>query len=114
MSSKRSTPIRPSTPQQLLDVLQAICPDFAVDLADFADADLGFHNIMMTFSWYPIAALTQDQLQALGAVFNQAVAEDDILENAVSTCLLEHLRQIHAYEALSPYLDERAKAKTQP
>jgi hypothetical protein len=97
-----------------MGMLQGICPDFTVDLAAFADAELGFHNIMMSFAWCSIAGLTEGQLQALGMVLNQAVAEDDALENAVSTCFLEHLRQINGYQALEAYLDERAKAKTRP
>ncbi len=57
-------------------------------------------------------AASERQLQALGGLINEAVAVDDELENAVSTCMLEHLRQIKAYKILSPYLSPKAKQKT--
>ncbi len=55
---------------------------------------------------------SEHQLKALGHLINEAVAMDDVLENAVSTSMLEHLRQIEAYKALSPYLSPKAKERT--
>jgi hypothetical protein len=57
-------------------------------------------------------ALSAKQLKGLGALLSDAVELDDDLENAVSTCFLEHLRQIGGYRALAPFLSERAKERT--
>jgi hypothetical protein len=57
---------------------------------------------------------SERQLTSLGQLLDEAVMVDDQLENAVSTCMLEHLRQINGYKALSPYLSKTAKEKTIP
>ena len=55
------------------------------------------HNrVMMEFLAYFSAnhsQLTEKQFQRLGDWINEAVAADGKLENAVSTCFLEHMRQ---------------------
>jgi hypothetical protein len=56
--------------------------------------------------------LSERQLRNLGRLLNEAVAVDDDLENAVSTCFLEHLRQTGSYKSLAPFLSKQAKDKT--
>jgi hypothetical protein len=73
------------------------------------------HSVMSPFTQFfggHQSASTDKQLKALSALLNDAVSVDDELENAVSTCFLEHLRQIRSYKVLVPYLSAMAKRKT--
>src|SRR5439155_2408023 len=52
------------------------------------------------------------QVRQLAELINQAVEAPDELENAVSTCFLEHLRQVRTYKVLAPHLSTQAKRRT--
>ena len=70
------------------------------------------HFVIMRFTPYMgrnREAFSAHQLKALGSLVNEAVVVDDDLENAISTCFLEHLRQVRSYKA---YLSAQAKRKT--
>ena len=70
------------------------------------------HSVMCAFAEFFGAnrnGFTQHQLARFGNWINEAVSVDDELENAVSTCLLEHLHQMDAKEVLWPYLSQRAR-----
>lgn len=56
-------------------------------------------------------SLSDAQLKAFGSFVNEAVAVDDDLENAVSTCFLEDLSH-RGYKVLKPHLSALAKRKT--
>jgi len=58
------------------------------------------------------AQLSEKQLQQLADWINEAVSTDGDLENAVSTCFLEHMRQVRINRVLKPYLSQQAKAKS--
>ncbi|HEX3104515.1 MAG TPA: hypothetical protein VHQ22_08705 [Terriglobales bacterium] len=109
--------VRPPTPQELSVSLQTIFPEFSSEdvLHDVGTSDYGLHTVMRNFTEYFGAegsTASERQLRALGGLIDEAVAVDDQLENAVSTCMLEHLRQIKAYKILSPYLSRKAKQRT--
>ena len=53
----------------------------------------------------------EKQLQHLAKFINEAVELQDDLENAISTCFLEHLRQIKGDEILRPLLTKQAKER---
>ena len=75
------------------------------------------HFVMRRFAEnFPRFAATASlrNLERLAQLINKAVERDDFLENAISTCFLEHLRQIGAYKRLSPFLSGTAKRKTRP
>ena len=55
---------------------------------------------------------TANQLRAFGEWVNGAVSVEP--ENAVSTCFLEHARQIRIDRVLRPYLSSKAKDKSHP
>ena len=122
MTSPRADffPVRPPEPIQLLRSLKGIFPQFGDEevVADLQGAfGTGLHCVMRHFTDYfseTHSQSTERQLSALGRLLDDAVTVDDNLENAVATCLLEHLRQINAYKLLSPYLSQRAKEKTIP
>jgi hypothetical protein len=108
---------RPPTPQELSASLEAIFPEFgSEDLLQDADtSNYGLHTVMRHFTEYfgtEGSTASERQLRALGGLIDEAVAVDDQLENAVSTCMLEHLRQIKAYKTLSPFLSSKAKQRT--
>lgn len=56
-------------------------------------------------------AFTEVQLRRLGDWINNAVTNDDEIENAVATCFLEHMRQVRINRILAPYLSRQAKQK---
>ena len=127
MKKRRTKPKRPQFPdrppaaEKILAALQTIFPTFeAQDLHEDLHDDLlppsgELHCILRHFMDFFSSAqneASEHQLNALGHLINEAVAMDDVLENAVSTSMLEHLRQIEAYKALSPYLSPKAKERT--
>jgi hypothetical protein len=74
------------------------------------------HHIMRVFLVYFSVhrdSFNEQQLRQFGNWVNSAVSSDDDLENAVSTCFLEHIRQVRINRVLAPYLSRRAKAKQQ-
>ncbi|HEV2547764.1 MAG TPA: hypothetical protein VGU20_10530 [Stellaceae bacterium] len=116
-AQKRRFDTRPPAPRQLIAFLQEIFPNFGDDdvIREAESSDNGLHAVMRAFAGYLSARRTEPaahQLRSLGHLLDEAVALDDRLEEAVSTCLLEHLRQIDHYKALAPYLSPRAKART--
>ena len=115
--------MRPDTARELWTELIRLFPDFArdhteQDLAESArDGGPSLHSVMLPFTQYFGGArdsFSEMQLRNLGQLLNEAVAVDDDLENAVSTCFLEHLRQIGSYKSLAPFLGKQAKDKTMP
>jgi hypothetical protein len=55
---------------------------------------------------------TERQLRRFGDWISKAVAVDGDIENAVSTCFIEHTRQVKINRVLAPYLSPVAKAKS--
>jgi hypothetical protein len=73
------------------------------------------HRVMAEFLTYfsvNHAQFTEKQLKRFGDWINDAVSVDGDLENAVSTCFLEHTRQVRINRVLAPYLSRQAKAKS--
>jgi len=113
--------MRPATARELWTELTRLFPDFARDhtAQDLEASERAggarLHSVMIPFSQYFGAvrdSFSETQLKNLGQLLNEAVEVDDDLENAVSTCFLEHLQQIDSYKLLAPFLGRRAKDKT--
>lgn len=112
---------RPIEPRHLLTSLQAIFPSFGREdrdvtgeLKEAQTAEHGLHYVMRRFAEFFSTSgeeISDRQLRALGYLLNASVTVDDVLENAVSTCLLEHLRQMNRYKLIAPYLSKTAKRK---
>ena len=86
--------------------------EWAEEHADKEEWPLTFHRVMSTFTYaFGVArdSLSAPQIENVGNLVNDCVAIDDDLENAVSTCFLEHLHQIDSLKALWPYLSPRAR-----
>jgi len=110
MNESDRTPI----PSELLKSLQTIFPRFgdAELLAEIETGDVGLHGVMRHFTEYFGAfgqTFTKGQLQALGRVLDQATVQGGKLENAVSTCFLEHLHQIKSGRILLSFVSQRTK-----
>ena len=108
--------LRSLEPSELLLVLQAIFPDFGRSgvAEEVAVSEHPLHCLMQNFADYFNTINEEPSLRqhrALASFRNDAVALEDALENAVSTCFLEHLRQMKRYRALAPHLSAKAKKR---
>jgi hypothetical protein len=112
--------ILPQTPSMLLEGLFAIFPQYRSDYPQYGplhDNDPSFHSILIEFSFFfgtALASFSEPQLRQFGEMVNEAVAKGGPLANAFETCLLEHLHQIQAEDAFSPYLSKIAREKLRP
>ena len=73
------------------------------------------HRVMQEFLMYfakKHSFFTERQLRRFGDWISKAVAVDGDIENAVSTCFIEHMRQVKINQVLAPYLSPVAKAKS--
>lgn len=113
--------MRPLTPDELLQTIVEIFPTFLDDYLIEAlnerkqEGTALLHFVMLNFMPYfsrNRESFSEKQLKAFGVFINGAVAVEDNLENAVSTCFLEHLRQTQSYKTLAPFLSNNAKKKT--
>lgn len=109
-------PDRTPAPSELLECLQTIFPTFGDGelLAEIEIGDAELHGVMRRFAEYFGAhgrTFTKGQLQALGRVLDQAAVQGGKLENAVSTCFLEHLHQIKSSRILLSFVSQRTKEK---
>lgn len=116
------------SPQDTLRQLCAIFPTFEASWAqEEAPQEDGLvegvyyewtqHAVLRSFLAYFATnreSFTPTQLRAFGKWVNQAVSVDGDLENAVSTCFLEHVRQVGINRVLAPYLSPKAKDKSHP
>ena len=112
-----------STPDELVSFLMELFPSFegewAIANQEFAEnseymgssSELTFHRVLQTFS--PISTQLLEtsspkQVQTFCDFLNSAVAGGGNLENAVSTCLLEHASQLGIFKLLKSYLSGAA------
>ena len=106
----------PQSPEQLLDELFVIFPQYRDEYNGPSHDDTPtYHSVLMAFVPFfggGIASCSEQQLRAFGQLVNTAIAQGGPLENAFSTCLLEHLRQIQAERRFRPFLSKTALEKT--
>jgi hypothetical protein len=128
--SGRSRVWRPMVqhPQETLHQLCAIFPAFEASwaeekappedgLVEGVYYEWSHHAVLRKFLEYFAmnhGSFSAKQLRVFGAWVNRAVSVNDDLENAVSTCFLEHARQVGIDRVLGPYLLSRAKDKSHP
>lgn len=113
-------------PQETLHLLCSLFPSFESwwqseevptedGLVDGVYYEWTHHSVMSEFLVYfskNHASFTENQLEGFGDWVNNAIATDGDLENAVSTCFLEHARQVRINRILAPYLSKQAKDKS--
>ncbi len=105
----------PETPEQLLAQLLEIFPKCRSCYAPIHDDQPTFHSVLIAFSPLVTTALStcsKLQLLAFASLVNAAVERGGVLENAFSTCLLEHLAQLGALKTLRPQLSKLARERT--
>jgi hypothetical protein len=110
-----STRTFPQTPAELLEELFVIFPQYQTDYAPIHDAAPTYHSVLLAFTSFfgaQSASFSEIQLRSFGELVNRAVEQKGLLENAFSTCLLEHLHQMKAERTLKPYLSKVAREKT--
>jgi hypothetical protein len=109
------TPALPQSPEQLLEELFRIFPQYRADYpGPIHDGPASFHSVLIAFVPFFARAsgsFSEGQLKSLGDLVSAAVQAGGTLENAFGTCLLEHLGQIRAWKALRPHLSELAREK---
>ena len=115
-------------PQDILRELIAIFPSFETwwaeaegtvpaedGLVDNVYYEWTYHRILQECLVYfgtNTAQFSKAQLEGFGSWVNSAIATEDVLENAVSTCFLEHMDQVQVDGILSPYLSKAAIARS--
>jgi hypothetical protein len=112
VSRKRNPFYRPQSPEELLNALFKIFPTYRQCYQSDDDYHPTFHSILIDFTNFFGAqqeTFSEEQLRLFGELANHAVNQEDNLENAFSTCFLEHLRQLKAKSKLSPFLSKLAK-----
>jgi hypothetical protein len=108
--------VAPQTPEEMLLQLQELLPGFShswEDEDEWQGLGHSFHSVARNLShFFPLqcSSLTDKQLRAFADWINGMVAASGNLENAISTCFLEHSAQLSVYRSLSPHLSSLAKA----
>jgi len=100
----------------LLERLQTVFPSFgnAELLVEVETEELGLHGVMHSFAEYfgsNCHTATKKQLTALARILDHAVTEGGKLENAVSTCFLEHVHQLRCKHLLTPFVSRTTKQR---
>ena len=95
--------------------LVALDSAFTTELELEEPEELTVHSVMSLFAQYfgsNGGRYSERQLRSLGEWLSSAVTVPGPLENAVSTCFLEHMRQLKVNRLLAPYLSRLAKEKS--
>ena len=108
--------VAPQTPEEMLLQLQELLPGFSHSWEhedEWPGLGRSFHSVARDLAhFFPsqCSSLTDQQLRAFADWINGMVAASGNLENAISTCFLEHSAQLGIYRLLSPHLSSLAKA----
>ena len=111
-------------PASLVALLKELFPKFEGEWAEASDederqakyigykVDLSFHRILQVFAPIGAELLTNSSPKQIGdfcKFINEAVSKGGDLENAISTCLVEHATQLNIRGILKPLLSEASK-----
>lgn len=104
--------IKLSGPESLAQVLAEYFPIFSEELVD-EEID-SHHLVLMLFA--PISAQALESadertIRRFCDLINQMVSAGGELENAASTCFLEHASQIGVRNIIRPFLSKEAEAE---
>lgn len=99
----------------LVNDLVAIFPDFALWWEKDSEEDefrsSSLHSVYMSFlPFLGDVTPTQKQWRLLADHLSKAVAAGGDRENAVDTCVLEHLHQVKLNRVVRPLLSKKARA----
>jgi len=105
-----------NSPQQLVDQLIKIFPEFSNDWDEGESygykGNYTYHCVFLEFT--PVSHMifsraTNDQITDFCKLINRIVEMGGDIENAVSTCFLEHASQVGVRKIIAPYLSTEAK-----
>ena len=105
--------ITAATPNELRKSLLETFPKFQDEWEEDENSQ-SLHHVMGHFADFfgkHSHSMSDKQLIALGLFINKVVIHSDGIENAVSTCFLEHLHQLDPEHVMRPYLSKEAKKK---
>ena len=108
--------VAPHTPEEMLLQLQELFPDFSHswdDEDEWTGLGRSFHSVARELAhFFPLqgSSLTDKELHAFAEWINGMAAAGGDLENAISTCFLEHSTQLGVYRLLAPHLSSHVKA----
>ena len=105
----------PQSPEELLERLVAIFPEYRTAHRPIHDDAPSFHSVLIVFSTFfggPACSMSERQLRSLGELVSTALEAGGQLENAFATCFLEHTEQIGGWKVLHPFLSRAAIEKT--
>jgi hypothetical protein len=103
----------PQSAEELLERLFVIFPQYRQRYdGPIHDEEPTFHSVLIGFGWFPLSTCSETQLREFGTLASAAVERGGPLGNAFETCVLEHLRQKNAEQALRPFLSKTARERT--
>ncbi len=102
--------------EEVLAAVISIFPEFKSewerDNPYITDGKYSVHSVYMSFLPFLASAThTKEQLSKVASLLNNAVKAGGNSENAVSTCILEHLHQIGLTSVLKSLLSNEAKER---
>jgi hypothetical protein len=98
------------TPVSLAATLTEMFPAFALELED--ESVTSYHQVIQRLTPMITRYLQEAPKQTVEAfcvLVNEMVAAGGDIENAISTCLLEHASQVKVGNIIRPYLNAAAK-----
>ena len=105
----------PQSPEELLERLFAIFPEYRAARRPLHDNVPTFYSVLIEFSTFfggPGCSMAERRLRAFGELVSAAMKAGGRLENAFATCLLEHAEQIGVWKVLRPFLSRTAIEKS--
>lgn len=96
----------PTTPEQLRTALVSLFPTFEAEIDEDTSygREITFHTLMLDFTPFfgrNIKAFSEKQMRGLAELIHLAIKIPGPLENAMSTCFLEHTKQIRVNRELN-------------
>ncbi|MCV6626238.1 MAG: hypothetical protein OIF38_09085, partial [Cellvibrionaceae bacterium] len=94
-----------TSPEELKLKLCQLFPSFAGEFESNEECSL--YSVFQAFSpvaYKLISSASVMELRRLCNILNEGVAEGGVLENAISTCFLEHASQVGVRNLVKPYL----------
>jgi hypothetical protein len=106
------------SPEELLDRLFAIFPDFRVSYqGPLYEQPLNYDSVLTAFTsdfGVQFRSSTDNQFRDFATLVLNAVAAGGQIEYAFSTCFLQHLREVDINRAFYPYLWSAAREHIKP
>ncbi len=103
---------------EVSNIIMKLFPEFQDELFEELDPNRqNLHGLFQDFTYYYgkyHSTISNKNLIHFAELINQSVTKNDVLENAISTCFLEHLYQIQSAKPIITYLTKQAKNRLYP